>query len=440
MTDIPNSYFHHNAIRDPLYGFVDLTECETKIIDTAVFRRLHRIKQLSHAYLVYPSAIHTRFEHVLGVTHIADRMSRQLEFNNNELEIIRLGGLLHDVGHGPFSHLFEKVIHELNDTADHKISHEKISEMIILNDMEISKILGNKSKQVVQLLNHESIDGWDESRSSLASDIVSSALDADKFDYLKRDSYHIGVAYGQFDLERIIHTLTSTPGSKNKQLCVQAKGRDAIENYRLGRYLMHAQVYKHHTRLIADQMFLRAIKLALDENILDKTKLQVNIESEYSISQFLRFYTSLDDRSIYDMIVSTSPDSTSAKILQNISERKLFKRACEFLPAKEISDALVRKEIMGMKSKDMLDLSNRIADKIGVPRHDVIAHRSDIPIGMFKGEILLLWDDIPRELDDFSPIKADSQSITKFYIFCPNDPTIQKDIRDFVQSEYNYPS
>lgn len=419
---------------------MDLTECEIKIIDTAVFRRLHNIKQLSHAHVVYPSALHTRFEHVLGVTHIADRMSRQLEFNNDEREIIRLGGLLHDVGHGPFSHLFETVIHELNNNTSPKINHEKISEMIIRHDVELSKILGNKSDQIIQLLNHEKIDGWDESKSSLASDIVSSALDADKFDYLKRDSYHIGVAYGQFDLERIVHTLTSTPDSKNKRLCVQAKGRDAIENYRLGRYLMHAQVYKHHTRLIADQMFLRAMKLALDEGIIDKTKLQVSIESEDSIKQFLEFYTSLDDRSIYDMIISSCPDSVPAQILKNISKRKLLKRACEFFPTKDIKNILVRREIMAMKSDDMINLSKEIAASVNTEPHRVIAYKSNIPISMFKGEILLLWNGIPRSLDDFSPIKTDSQSVTKFYIFGPNDSTLRENIKKFVESKYDYSS
>ncbi len=434
MSNIPNSDFHHKSIRDPLYGFVDLTERETKIIDTGVFRRLHSIKQLSHAYVVYPSAIHTRFEHALGVTYLADRMSRQLDFCNDKREIIRLSGLLHDIGHGPFSHLFETVMSELGQ----KVDHEDISQMIIMHDPEVSEILGGKSKQIAQLLNHENVDGWDESDSSLASDIVSSALDADKLDYLRRDSYHVGVAYGQFDLERIIHTLTSTPDKRNRRLCVRAKGRDAIENYRLGRYLMHAQVYQHHTRLVADQMFLRAMTLAVNTNkIIDKTKFLVNTGSENSIKKFLEFYTSLDDRSIYDMIIRTNPDSKSAGILQNISKRRLLKRSCEFLPDKEVADALKRKEIMGMGCKDLLKLSNEIADEVGVEQHDIIAYRSNIPLGLFKGEILLLWGNTPRELDDFSPIKTDTSTITKFYIFGPNDNAKKQKIQEFVKSRYN---
>ena len=346
--------------------------------------------------MVYPSAIHTRFEHVLGVTHLADRMSRQLNFDSDKREIIRLGALLHDVGHGPFSHLFETVLSGLGSN----IKHEEISKMIIAHDPEISEILGNRSRQIIQLLSHETIDEWSEQDSSLASDIVSGALDADKLDYLRRDSYHIGAAYGQFDLERIIHTLTYTPDA-DRRLCIQDKGRYAIESYRLGRYLMHAQVYKHHARLVADQMFCRAMELAVNtEEIIDNTKLQINTKSEDSVKEFLEFYTSLDDKSIYDMIIHSKPSSRSTEILQNISKRKLLKRACEFLPDKEIINALTRKKIMGMENHDLQNLSNEIADEVGAEQHNIIACLSEIPIDLFQGEILLLWKGTPRELNN----------------------------------------
>ena len=103
--------FNHKSFRDPLYGFIGLSEKEVKLIDTEVFRRLHRIKQLSHAYLVYPSALHTRFEHSLGAMHIAGRMCDGLDL---ESETVRQAALLHDIGHGPFSHLFESVLDKVN--------------------------------------------------------------------------------------------------------------------------------------------------------------------------------------------------------------------------------------------------------------------------------------------------------------------------------------
>lgn len=114
MSEFPRGHFRHKSVRDPLYGFVDLSKTETDLIDTGVFRRLHSIKQLSHAYVVYPSAIHTRFEHSLGTLHVADRMCSELELEADRREIVRMTALLHDIGHGPFSHLFEKVLERIN--------------------------------------------------------------------------------------------------------------------------------------------------------------------------------------------------------------------------------------------------------------------------------------------------------------------------------------
>lgn len=259
--------FKYKSIRDPLYGFIDISKTEQQVIDSSPFRRLLNIKQLSHAFVVYPTAIHTRFEHSLGATHLAGKVCDQLNFDDTTKEIVRLAALLHDVGHGPYSHLFESVISNVNEN---KIDHEWISMLIISKNPELQSILGDKSQKIIQLLDHKPVSDWDSGLSTLASDVISSALDVDKMDYLRRDSYHIGVAYGQFDLARIIHTITSTE-TDEQRICIQDKGKDSIENYRLGRYLMHAQVYQHHARLTADQMFLRALDLATnEEEIIDR--------------------------------------------------------------------------------------------------------------------------------------------------------------------------
>ena len=127
---LPYSYFRSKAIRDPLYGFIDLSELETKVIDTEIFRRLQFIKQLSHAYVVYPSSIHTRFEHSLGTLYVSNIMANELGFTKqDDVERIRLSCLLHDIGHGPFSHLFESIIEKINPTIPEP--HEKISKIMI---------------------------------------------------------------------------------------------------------------------------------------------------------------------------------------------------------------------------------------------------------------------------------------------------------------------
>lgn len=425
--------FAHKSIRDPLYGFINISKTEQQIIDSSAFRRLLNIKQLSHAYVVYPTAIHTRFEHSLGATHLAGKVCDQLKFDDSAKEIVRLSALLHDIGHGPYSHLFESVVSNVNGT---KIDHEWISMLIISKDAELQNILGDKSEKIIHLLDHKPVTDWELGVSTLASDVISSALDVDKMDYLRRDSYHIGVAYGQFDLARIIHTITSTE-TDERRICIQDKGKDSIENYRLGRYLMHAQVYQHHARLTADQMFLRALDMATnDENILPIEKLKVDKSSFLSNDDFLDYYMTLNDKTIYDKIIDVKPDSASAKILKNIQKRNLLKRACEILPDKEIENAIIRDKVMKMEYPQLKEFAIDVSESLGLRYSDTIAYLSKIPVGLYDGEILVLWKNIPRKLDDFSPITVKHSAIERFFVFGDSDPSSMTKINDYVKTKF----
>jgi len=412
------NYFRYKSIRDPLYGFIDLSKKETAIIDSKAFKRLQNIKQLSHAYVVYPSAIHTRFEHSLGALHVADRICEQLDFEKERKEIVRLAMLLHDVGHGPFSHLFEHVLKKINTE---KFDHEDISCWIMKENTEISGILGNKIKSIITILKKDDKSlNWESSGNSLNSDIISSGLDADKLDYLRRDSYHIGVAYGQFDLERIILTLKQTPNKT--RICIDAKGKDSVENYRLGRYLMHAQVYEHHTRITADQMFLKALDLAITkENILDKKSLKISKSASHK--KFLNYYLELDDRSVYDQILEKR-NSESAKILQSIKERKLLKRACDFYLG-PMTNAEVAEKIVKM---DREKTANDIAHDLKIDPNEIIIHLSQITIKLYdKRDILVLWKSQPTDLNDLSPISAESM-VQRFLVFGPRNDDKRKKV------------
>ncbi|HXT82744.1 MAG TPA: HD domain-containing protein [Verrucomicrobiae bacterium] len=419
MSRLPEkNYFRYKSIRDPLYGFIDLSKKETAIIDSKAFKRLQNIKQLSHAYVVYPSAIHTRFEHSLGALHVADRICEQLDFEKERKEIVRLAMLLHDVGHGPFSHLFEHVLKKINTE---KFDHEDISCWIMKENTEISGILGNKIKSIITILKKDDKSlNWESSGNSLNSDIISSGLDADKLDYLRRDSYHIGVAYGQFDLERIILTLKQTPNKT--RICIDAKGKDSVENYRLGRYLMHAQVYEHHTRITADQMFLKALDLAITkENILDKKSLKISKSASHK--KFLNYYLELDDRSVYDQILEKR-NSESAKILQSIKERKLLKRACDFYLG-PMTNAEVAEKIVKM---DREKTANDIAHDLKIDPNEIIIHLSQITIKLYdKRDILVLWKSQPTDLNDLSPISAESM-VQRFLVFGPRNDDKRKKV------------
>jgi len=430
LSNTHNESFQYKSIRDPLYGFIDLSKNETQIIDTKVFRRLLNIKQLSHAFVVYPSAIHTRFEHSLGALHVAGRICSRLELGKERSKLIRLAMLLHDVGHGPFSHLFEEVLKRINGK---KIEHELISTWLINEDAEISDFLGGQKKEIIKLLlKDEKAKDWETSGRSLNSDVISSGIDADKLDYLRRDSYHIGVAYGQFDLERIIHTLKITPSKA--RICIDEKGKDAVENYRLGRYLMHAQVYEHHTRISAEQMFLKALDLAVKEKIINKKDLLVSNSSSHK--KFLQEFMSLDDRSIYDRILA-KPKSDSAKILRSITERKLLKRACEIY-LNDIKDVEKGNKITKTEGKEE-EVAEEIAKEAKVNSLDVIVKLTTITIKLYdKKEILVLRKKQTRDLNEMSPISAES-SIVKFHVFGPRDKYKLHEVSKAVSKIFEIP-
>jgi len=181
---------YEKYIRDPLYGFIGLTSDEISILDSPPLQRLRGIRQLAFAHLVYPSANHTRFEHSLGVLHIATRMADQLELSEDDVRILRYATLLHDVGHGPFSHVFESF---LRTKTNGDITHETLTQTIIQEDPIVSGVLKEDFDGVIRI--------FDDADTSILRQILSSNLDADKIDYLRRDAFHIGVAYGLFDLE-----------------------------------------------------------------------------------------------------------------------------------------------------------------------------------------------------------------------------------------------
>ena len=263
----------------------------------------------------------------------------------------------------------------------------------------------------------------------VATDVVSGPLDVDKMDCLRRDSYHIGVAYGRFDLPRIIHTLTTTGDQYEPHVCIGSKGKDAVENYRLGRYLMHAQVYKHHARLVGDLMFLRALGLATqDGGIIPRDSLCTDTDLKKSHKDFLEFYTGLDDHSLYDRILRRD-DSEAACILKRITNRRLLKRACEFLPDKEIHNVQIRGRMLKMKRADLKSMSDEIADEINVKGHDVIACLSEIPVNLYGGEIMLCGGGSRANWTSFRRSVSASRQSTGFTFFVP---TIRRQRRQKV--------
>lgn len=420
MISKPNSYWRYKVIRDPLYGFIGLTHREVELINTEWFIRLLRIKQLSHAFLVYPGAMHTRYEHSLGALYVADRIAMQLGLEDHEREIVRAAALLHDLGQGPFSHLFDEVF----GLVKSECGHEHLTKLIVENEESVKRVLEGKRncqendicKDVLEVLNPEKRFH----KNILLADIISGGLDCDKLDYLRRDSYHAGVAYGIFDIERVLNTITKN--TKNR-LCISMKGKDALESYRLGRYLMHLQVYHHHTREIADSMFLKAVKLALDdEKLFDdhRTLAEKLTLNKTSVREFLNFYKELDDYSIYSLLKRSN--ESSKKLIDMLEKRKLLKRAValDLTSGRDVPDANERKMLVDMPEEEMDELSEKIAKKIQDPLEYVIVKRSEISIKLYEEYEILVYDEEKNEtydLYELSPFGIKKESVVRFYVF-----------------------
>ena len=422
----------HKHIRDPLYGFIDLTDDEIRVIDTAAYQRLRMIKQLSHAYLVYPTAVHSRFEHTLGAAHIAGRMCDTLGICEDDKADVRLAVLLHDIGHGPMSHLFEGVLEKINPGM-HDI-HEFISRAIISTDPEIERALGSRKDAVLRILEGGVGGSGGDRDLPLLADIAAGKLDADKLDYLRRDSFHAGVSYGMFDLERILRTLRATEGGR-RHIAVAEKGIDAIENYRLARYLMHAQVYEHHARLAADRMFMRALDSAIhDEGVVDRDLFRIHRGSYDANAEFLSGYMRLDDCSIHHIITSSSASGASGKLLRDIRRRTLWKRACQFRGT--AVNALIRRELLREGQGRLDRMAPSIASRLGIEESDIVFHLSDVRIGLYDSGDLLFVDRRGRPYDvrEFSPINAELR-VQTYYVFSPAGPEMRRQIAEAVASE-----
>lgn len=233
-------------IRDSVHGNLRLEEFEVRLTDTPEIQRLRRIKQLGFTYLVYPGANHSRFEHSIGTMYLASRLAEHLQIDKETRELVRSCAILHDAGHGPFSHVSEGVLES---------SHEELTSKLI-KESQLGDILSEKFsiKEILSLINGDGPLGQ----------IISGELDVDRMDYLLRDSYYTGVAYGVIDVERLIHNMELDDG-----LVLRSKGVQAAESMLLARYFMYPSVYQHHTTRIANAMFRRCLKKILEKEIVN---------------------------------------------------------------------------------------------------------------------------------------------------------------------------
>src|SRR5713226_6357373 len=266
-------------IVDPIHDFIRIYEPEIKVIDSPIFQRLRRIRQLAGAHLVYPGAQHSRFEHSLGVTHVAGQAATVLKdkgfLNSDDVANLRMGALLHDLGHGPFSHLFEEVLQKRK-----KISHEEIGKKIILQT-EIGDLLlksGFDKKFLADL-------AFGNSKHQFMNEIISGGLSADMMDYLPRDGYFTGAEHAKIDFKRIIQSLDV----HEKKLSLDKSALYSFESMMISRYQMFKAVYFHKTVRSAEVMLLEAMSLADNELELTTNNLDnyIKLTDEFVISKLI---------------------------------------------------------------------------------------------------------------------------------------------------------
>ncbi len=282
-------------IRDPIHGFIELNDWEKEIINRPEFQRLRRIKQLSLSNMLYPGTNHTRFEHSLGVMHVATQMfdnivqrdeqflCHELNYDSSALErqrlLIRFAGLLHDIGHPPFSHVGENLmppkLEQEGNREEQRYRHEDYSTAIIGN--RFKEYIDDYKYNHLKITTDEICELLKTGPSSMQQlfwrNLISSQLDADRADYLLRDSYHAGVNYGKYDLKRILRTLTvlKDPETENFLIGIDKNGWHAAEGLIIARYQMFSQVYFHHTRKAYDKHIEKAIKTLLLDATQKKT-------------------------------------------------------------------------------------------------------------------------------------------------------------------------
>ncbi|MBX2814385.1 MAG: HD domain-containing protein [Saprospiraceae bacterium] len=305
---------------DPVYGFITIDfEILFDLIEHPVFQRLRRIRQLGLTHLIYPGANHTRFHHALGAMHLvrlAIRVlrSKGVEINDQEAEGCQIAILLHDIGHGPFSHALEGM---LVDSP-----HEEISLRIMRT---LNQEFNGKLDVAIEIFTNEH-------PKQFLHELISSQLDMDRLDYLTRDSFYSGVVEGRIGYDRIIKMLNVA----QNRLVVEAKGIYSVESFLMARKIMYWQVYLHKTVLAAECMIIKAIERArtLHQRGLLEVHLPVSLQvlfeaktgSQDDMALVLHHFTQLDDYDIIVFLKNCVPckDLLLSTLASGLIQRKLF--------------------------------------------------------------------------------------------------------------------
>jgi HD superfamily phosphohydrolase len=363
-------------IRDPVHGYIPMTAVEKDLIDSPTVQRLRRLKQLSGAYLTYPGAEHSRFSHSLGVMHLAGKIAARLEelglLTEEDCQKARVAGLLHDIGHGPFSHIYEEILDKYRG-----MTHEDVGTWLI-EQGELKDILANHGYSPAEL-SKLAVGKAEIKEKAFLNQIVASQFDADIMDYLVRDSHFCGVEYGNIDIERLINSIDVV----HDQLAIDITSVYALEAFVIARYEMFKAVYFHRTVRAAEVMIIRAMDYA-NENL--------GLTSFKTPGEFLR----LDDSTLLQNLLSiNAADDKRLKVARDLAtryiNRNLFKAVHEQLVHRRSDffiNILIRDDIRQQLTKEIGEKADIDPDYIfidvptvaSVPYYPLQQKPSDIPV------------------------------------------------------------
>ncbi len=362
-------------INDPVYGFITIPDALVfDVIEHPWVQRMRRIKQLGLAYYTYPSAQHTRFQHALGAMHLMGLAvtvlrAKGIEITIDEARGLNLAILLHDIGHGPYSHTLEQTI--VRD-----LTHEDLSKLFIA---ELNVQFGNELTTAYAIYN-------DTYPKKFLHQLVSSQLDMDRLDYLARDSFFTGVAEGVISYDRIIKMLTIS----NDELVVEGKGIYSIEKFLISRRLMYWQVYLHKTVIAAEQLLLSLLKRAkflgeqglplfatpAFESFLRNNPTKHDFETD---PQWLNLFALLDDFDVFASVKvwASHPDPILSTLCTNLVNRHLFRVEMQTKPFDPGYVELIRQKTISQLNLAPQDVGyyftcDKVENKAYNPRHERI--------------------------------------------------------------------
>ena len=363
---MPKAYW--GEIKDPVHGYVYITEAEKNVIDSYPMQRLRRLRQLAGSEYVYPGANHTRFEHCVGVMYLAGKVVENPNISrtvsDEEVDVARVAALLHDVGHGPFSHVFEQLlIRDLDKT------HEDITSWIIEKSEISDKIakMGYKPEEVGKL----AVGKLHKSGKAFLDQIISSAVDVDKQDFIVRDTYHTGAEYGFIDVFRLIHALDVL----GEDLAVELGALSALEAFMIARIESFKSIYFHRVGRAAQIMLATAMEKANEE--LGLTAFKTPEE-----------YLAMDDYTVWAALKNCEK---SKRIIGNLERRKLLK--CAYERTFYEKDTMIS-NIFGREAYRR-QMQSEIAGEAGVEAEAVVIDVPTVPSVPYHHAVLMESMEIP---------------------------------------------